>query len=112
MALVVRDLREQRASTTEVELAELETDLQAGFVLARVSAGLADSTIRNDTNHLELIQDWFAQPLWEMRPSDADVDFGRVRRDAKPATRTGRAAALAVSFEFLEPRHKVGPALR
>jgi hypothetical protein len=32
--VVVRDLREQRAPTTEVELAELETDLLAGFVLA------------------------------------------------------------------------------
>lgn len=108
MALVVvRDLREQRAPRTEVELAEFETDLLAGFVLARASAGLADSTIRNDTNHLELIRDWFTQPLWEMQPSDADVYFGKVLRDAKPATRTGRAAALAVFFEFLELRHTV-----
>jgi integrase/recombinase XerD len=53
--VVVRDLREQRAPTTEVELAEFETDLLAGFVLARASAGLADSTIRNDTNHLERV---------------------------------------------------------
>ncbi len=36
---------------------------RAGFVLARASAGLAGSTIRNDTNHLELIRDWFGRPL-------------------------------------------------
>lgn len=108
MALaVVRDLREQRAPTTDEELAEFETDLLAGFVLARASAGLADSTIGNDTNHLELIRDWFDRPLWEMQPTDADVYFGKVLRDAKPATRTGRAAALAVFFEFLELRYKV-----
>lgn len=28
------------------------TDVLAGFVLTRASAGLVDSTIRNDTNHL------------------------------------------------------------
>ncbi|MEU6804068.1 hypothetical protein [Streptomyces neyagawaensis] len=28
-------------------------------------------------------------------------------RDAKPSTRTGRAGALAVFFQFLELRHKV-----
>jgi len=104
---VVRDLREQRSPTTDEELADYETDLLAGFVLARASAGLADSTIRNDTNHLELIRDWFDRPLWEMQPADADAYFGKVLRDAKPATRTGRAAALAVFFEFLELRHKV-----
>ena len=45
----------------------------AGFVVARASAGLADSTIRNDTGHLQLIRDWFGRPLWEMQPDDADV---------------------------------------
>lgn len=108
MALaVVRDLREHRAPASEEELADLETDVLAGFVLARASAGLADSTIRNDTNHLELIRDWFGRPLWEMAPVDADVYFGKVLRDAKPSTRTGRAAALTVFFAFLELRHKV-----
>lgn len=104
---VVRDLREQRCPTTTEELADFETDLLAGFVLARASTGLADSTILNDTNHLELIRDWFDRPLWEMQPADADAYFGQVLRDAKPATRTGRAGALAVFFEFLELRHKV-----
>lgn len=108
MALVaVRDLREWRSVASEEELADYETDLLAGFVLARASAGLADSTIRNDTNHLELIRDWFGRPLWEMAPADADAYFGKVLREARPATRTGRAAALAVFFEFLELRHKV-----
>jgi len=30
-----------------------------------------------------------------------------VLRDARPSTRTGRAAALAVFFQFLELRHKI-----
>ncbi|MFF2133227.1 site-specific integrase, partial [Streptomyces olivochromogenes] len=107
MALaVVRDLREYRAPAGEEELAAFETDVLAGFVLARASAGLVDGTIRSDTNHLELIRDWFGRPLWEMQPSDADVYFGKVLRDAKPSTRTGRAGALAVFFHFLELRHK------
>ncbi|HEY6422918.1 MAG TPA: hypothetical protein VIY28_06650 [Pseudonocardiaceae bacterium] len=73
MALaVVRDLREHRAPATAEELADFETDVLAGFVLARASAGLSDSTIRNDTNHLELIRDWFGRPLWELQPTDAD----------------------------------------
>ena len=37
------------------ELADFETDVLAGFVLARASAGLADSTIRNDTSKYTLI---------------------------------------------------------
>ena len=81
MALaLVRDLRDHRAPVSEADLADLETDVLAGFVLARASAGLADSTIRNDTGHLELIRDWFGRPLWEMQPGDADAYFGRVLR--------------------------------
>jgi hypothetical protein len=75
---------------TAEELAGFETDVLAGFVLARASAGLVDSTIRNDTNHLELIRDWFGRPLWEMQPPDADAYFGKVLRDAKPSTRAAR----------------------
>jgi integrase/recombinase XerD len=67
------------------------------FVLARASAGLVDSTIRNDVNHLELIRDWFGRPLWEMQSCDADTYFGKVLRDAEPSTRTGRAAAPPVA---------------
>ena len=103
----VRDLREFHEPATEEDLASFETDVLAGFVLARASAGLVDSTIRNDTNHLELIRDWFARPLWEMQEADADTYFGKVLRDAKPSTRTGRGAALTVFFQFLELRHKV-----
>jgi hypothetical protein len=104
---LVRDLREHRTAASAEELADFETDLLAGFVLARASAGLAGSTIRNDTGHLELIRDWFGRPLWEMQPSDADAYFGKVLREAKPSTRTGRAAALTVYFQFLELRHKI-----
>ena len=58
MALaLVRDLRDNRAPVSEEDLADFETDVLAGFVLARASAGLADSTIRNDTGHLQLIRD-------------------------------------------------------
>ena len=42
-----------------------------------------------------------------MQPSDADAYFGKVLREAKPSTRTGRAAALTVYFQFLELRHKI-----
>jgi hypothetical protein len=46
---LVRDLREHRVPASAEELADFETGVLAGFVLARVSAGLADSTIGNDT---------------------------------------------------------------
>jgi integrase len=104
---LVRDLRDHRAPVSEEDLADFETDVLAGFVLARASAGLADSTIRNDTGHLELIRAWLGRPLWEMQPGDADAYFGKVLRDARPSTRTGRAAALTVYFQFLELRHKI-----
>src|SRR5262249_6450649 len=104
---LVRDLRDHRAPVGEEDLADFETDVLAGFVLARASAGLADSTIRNDTGHLELIRAWFGRPLWEMQPGDADAYFGRALRNTRPATRTGRAAALTVYFQFLELRHKI-----
>jgi hypothetical protein len=44
---VVRDLRDEaRAPAGPEELADFETDVLAGFVLARATAGLADGTIR------------------------------------------------------------------
>ncbi len=85
-------MRELREPSSADEVANFETDVLAGFVLARASAGLADSTIRNDTGHLDLIRNWFGRPLWEMQPEDAAAYFGEVLRDAKPSTRTGRAA--------------------
>ena len=42
----VRDLRELRAPATQEDLTSFETDVLSGFVLARASAGLVDSTIR------------------------------------------------------------------
>ncbi|BFO18190.1 hypothetical protein SHKM778_45780 [Streptomyces sp. KM77-8] len=85
MALaVVRDLREIRAPVSTEELEQFGTDVLAGFVLARASAGLADGTIRGDVGHLEQIRSWFGRPLWEMEPADADAYFGKVPR-ARPA---------------------------
>jgi hypothetical protein len=39
---VVVDLRERQVSASAEELAEFETDVLAGFVLARASAGLKE----------------------------------------------------------------------
>ena len=64
------------------ELAAFETDVLAGFVLARAAAGLADATIRSDVVHLEQLRAWFGGPLRDMEPADADAYFGRVMRDA------------------------------
>jgi integrase/recombinase XerD len=85
---MVRDLGEHRVSASEEELAGFETNVLAGFVPARASGGLADSTICNDTGHLELIREWFGRPLWEMRPADADAYFGEVL----PGVRSRRRA--------------------
>jgi site-specific recombinase XerD len=104
---VVRDLREVRAPVGAEELAAYETDVLAGFVLARASAGLADGTIRGDVSNLEQIREWFGRPLWEMQPADADGYFGQVLRRAAAGTRHARAAALMTYFEFLEARHRV-----
>jgi integrase len=103
---LVRDMRELRAPSSTEETGAFETGVLAGFVLARAFAGLADSTIRNDTGHLDLIREWLGRPLWEMQPDDADAYFGRVLRDARPSTRAGRAAALTVYFQFLQLRHR------
>lgn len=103
----VRDLGERRARASAAELEEFETDALAGFVLARASAGLADSTIRGDVSQLEQIRAWFGRPLWEMQPADADAYFGRALRGAPSGTRLARAQALTTYFAFLELRHKV-----
>lgn len=103
---VVRDLREYRAPATPEEIADFATDVLAGFVLARASAGLADGTIRSDVGHLEQIREWFGRPLWEMDPADADAYFGKVLRGAAKGTRLARAQALTTFFAFLELRHQ------
>jgi site-specific recombinase XerD len=104
---VVRELRERRAPVGPEELAEFETDVLAGFVLARASAGLADATIRGDVGHLEQVRTWFGKPLWEMQPADADTSFGKVVRGSAKGTRLARAQVLTMYFAFLELRHKV-----
>jgi integrase/recombinase XerD len=105
---VVRDLRERRAPLIGLEeLQDFETDVMAGFVLARASAGMADSTIRNDVSNLEQVRAWFERPLWEMQPADGDRYFGSVMRHAAKGTRHARAQALTTYFAFFELRHKV-----
>ncbi len=74
---MVRDLRDARAPAGPDELAAFETDVLAGFVLARAAAGLADGTISSDVIHLEQVRAWFGRPLWDMDPADADDYFGR-----------------------------------
>ncbi|MFE3281201.1 hypothetical protein [Nocardia sp. NPDC059239] len=100
----VRDLREL---ATEDETADFETDVMPGLMLARSPAGWVDSTMRKDVNYLDLIQDWFGRPRWEIQPADADTSFGKVLCDAKPPTQGGHTAALTAHFRFLEPRHSV-----
>jgi integrase/recombinase XerC len=103
---VVRDLRDIRPAANAEELADFETDVLSGFVLARAAAGMADRTIGNDVVDLEQIRAWFGRPLWEMRPRDADVYFGKELRHASPLTRHGKAGTLSMFFEFLELRHR------
>src|SRR6266498_4032746 len=102
----VHDLRERRAPASAEELAAFETDVLAGFVLARASAGLADATIRSDLSQLEQIRAWFGRPLWELEPKHADAYFGQVLRTAATGTRLLRAQALTTYFRFLELRHR------
>lgn len=104
---VVRDLREMRDPAGPEEIARFETDVFAGFVLARSAAGLSDRTIRSDVSHLEQVRAWFDRPLWDMQPADADGYFGTVLRAVPPNTRMARAQAIKTYFEFLELRHKV-----
>ncbi|HEV3294263.1 MAG TPA: hypothetical protein VG123_35220, partial [Streptosporangiaceae bacterium] len=103
---VVRDLREARVPAGPDELLAFETDVLAGFVLARAAAGLSDNTIRSDVLHLEQLRAWFGRPLWDMQPADADAYFGKVLRDAAKGTRLARSQALKTYFLFVEIRHK------
>ena len=83
---VLRDLREARPVASPEELVDFETDVLAGFVLARASAGLADGTIRGDVGHLDQVRAWLDKPLWDMEPADADRYFGRVLRGVPSGT--------------------------
>jgi hypothetical protein len=88
---VVRGLRERRAPVSFEQIAAFETDVLAGFVLPRASAGLADATIRSDVGHVEQARAWFGRPSCEMEPSDADAYFGRVLRSTAKGTTAGPA---------------------
>jgi site-specific recombinase XerD len=105
--LSVVSLREARQPEAPEGLEDLETDLLAGFVLARASAGMADVTIRHDVMYLEQIRTWLQRPLWTMQPEDADRFFGEALRSAAPNTKSAKASALALFFRYLELRHKV-----
>lgn len=105
---MVRDLRVARAPVTPEDLAGLETDVLAGFVLARAAAGLSDGTIASDVVHLEQVRAWFGRPLWEMEPADADVYFGTVLREVAKGTRLSRAQALKTFFVFLSIDRTMG----
>jgi len=104
---VVRDVREMRSPTSPEELVDFETDVLAGFVLARSSAGLADSTIRGDVGHLDQVRGWLGKPLWDMEPEDADAYFGQLLRGVPSGTRLARAQAITTYFSYLELRHQV-----
>jgi hypothetical protein len=74
------------------ELAGFETDVLAGFVLARAAAGLSDGTISSDVVHLEQVRAWFGRPLWEMEPADADAYWRAtawVHQDCKTVRKNG-----------------------
>jgi len=73
----------------------------AGFVLARAAAGLSDGTVSSDVIHLEQVRAWFARPVWEMEPPDADEYFGKVLRTTAKGTRLSRAQALKIYFLYL-----------
>ena len=103
---VVRDLRDARAVAAPEDLDAFETDVLAGFVLARAAAGLSDGTISSDVMHLEQVRAWFGRPLWDMEPADADTYFGKVLGGVARGTRLSRAQTLKTYFLFLELRHK------
>ncbi|MFF8812348.1 hypothetical protein [Streptomyces pactum] len=102
----VRDLREFRDPVSAEEREQFETDVLAGFVLARASAGLADGTICGDVGHLDQMRAWFGRPLWDTEPADADGYLGKVLRGSPSGTRPARAQSLTTYFLFLElPTH-------
>jgi hypothetical protein len=103
---VVKDLRVARAPATAEDLEALETDVLAGFVLARAASGLSDGTISSDVVHLEQTRAWFGRPLWEMEPADADAYFGKVLRGVARGTRLARAQAIKTFFVFLDPEYR------
>src|SRR2546423_14288049 len=101
---VVRDVSSRGTPLTPEQAEAFETDVLAGFVLARASAGLADSTIPQDVGHLQLVRDCFGRPVWGMQPAGAGTYFGKELRDASPPRRLAPAQALATDIAFLGVR--------
>jgi hypothetical protein len=83
---VVRDLRDARAVAGPDELEAFETDVLAGFVLARAAAGLPDGTISSDVIHLEQVRAWLGRPLL-LIPSRARSAAARSRMARPPHLR-------------------------
>ncbi|MFE3526375.1 hypothetical protein ACFXOD_33135 [Streptomyces sp. NPDC059161] len=104
---VVRDLREYWDPVSAEELERFETDVLAGFVLTRASAGLTDGTILGDVGHPEQVRTWFGRPLWDHGADRRGAYFGRVLRGSPSGTRLARSQALSTYFLFLELRHNV-----
>ena len=84
----------------EEELADFETDVLAGFVLG-AGLGRVGREHHPQRHQPPGADPGLDRPLWEMQPPDADTYFGKVLRDAKPSTRTGRVAALTVYSQLL-----------
>jgi len=97
---VGRDLRELRSPAGPDELAAFETDVLAGFVLARASAGLADGTIRSDVGHLEQVRTWLGRPLWDAEARFPGRSVSAVTReyDYFSAVATGTPGCTSPSF--------------
>src|SRR2546430_5425533 len=74
---VVRDLREARAPAGPEELAGFETDVLAGFVLARAAAGPSGGAISPDVGDPGAVRARVGPPLWGMEAPGAGGDFGQ-----------------------------------
>lgn len=96
---LVKDLRELRAPLGAEQIEQFETD-----VLARAAAGLADSTIRNDTGNLELIRSWFGRPAGRRRQRDADARPGRRALGDGPARQAQRPPRQGLAPARPKPR--------
>src|SRR2546423_12887603 len=105
---VVRDVSSRGTPLTPEQAEAFETDVLAGFVLARASAGLADSTIQQDVGHLQLVRDCFRRPVWGMQPAGADTYFRQELRGASTPRRLARAQAVARDFPVLGLRPQGG----
>ena len=113
-------------AASTAQMAEFDTDVLAGFVLARASAGLTDAMIRRDIGNLEQVRSWCCRPVREVEPADAvplhlaavlgDSDAGAVcyAANARPLLRRPHETASPdspgthVSIGDAEPDAHVG----